>query len=376
MDTAYDLLIRKLTKQASATNIPLNGTFELTARCNLNCRMCYIHNQSDDCALIGRELTAKQWTSLAAEARDAGMLNLLLTGGEVFLRKDFREIYESLAKMGLKITIYTNGSLIDTDTAKWLGRIPPAAMEITLYGASPETYGRLCGNAQAYAQTMKAVDLLLEEGINLELKTTVVRDNVADFPALADFTYKRGKPLNIVEYLYPFRNTTCISQDQRLSPEEMIAFKQVFYKKSFELVEKYSPEDTKTGFNEQKNGFFYNTDKREESSRSGRDGAFRCYAGCTDFWMTWDGHITPCGMMTDVVQYTMETGFLSSWKELVNQCNQIPECKECKECGIRDYCESCPAKLKAEAGCYDCPAEYLCKSAKLAKELSIKGVQN
>ena len=52
MKTAYDLLIEKLSMQAGLKKIPLNGAFELTSRCNFNCKMCYIHNPSRDKSVV------------------------------------------------------------------------------------------------------------------------------------------------------------------------------------------------------------------------------------------------------------------------------------------------------------------------------------
>ena len=224
MDTTYNLLIRKLSRQASNKKIPLNGAFELTPRCNFNCRMCYIHKQSNDCSCVDRELTTDQWIRLASDARDAGMLNLVLTGGEIFLRKDFETIYESVARMGFNITLYTNASLIDSKKAKWLGRIPPTAMEITLYGASAETYEKICGNGAAYKKVIQAIDLLLAEGINIELKTTVAEDNLDDYDSLAEFSFKRGIPLNIVDYLYPVRSSLLEPNACRLTPDKLVDF--------------------------------------------------------------------------------------------------------------------------------------------------------
>ena len=64
--------------------------------------------------------TAEEWIDLSRQARDAGVLYVLLTGGEVFLRSDFRQIYEAISEMGFSVQIYTNGTLITPEIAKWL----------------------------------------------------------------------------------------------------------------------------------------------------------------------------------------------------------------------------------------------------------------
>lgn len=69
--------------KAEKSGIPLSGTFELTPVCNFSCRMCYVRKTAEEVRNSSRPMrTLEQWLALAREARDAGMLYLLLTGGE------------------------------------------------------------------------------------------------------------------------------------------------------------------------------------------------------------------------------------------------------------------------------------------------------
>ncbi len=106
-----------LHAKACRAGTPLSGNFELTARCNFNCRMCYVHLTPEEQRRRGRELTADEWLAIAETARSRGMLFLLLTGGEPLIRPDFRYILTELKKMGLMVSVNSNGSLIDSD---WL----------------------------------------------------------------------------------------------------------------------------------------------------------------------------------------------------------------------------------------------------------------
>lgn len=106
-----------LHARACRSGTPLAGNFELTARCNFNCKMCYVHLTAEEQQRRGRELTAEEWLAIAQEARSRGMLFLLLTGGEPLIRKDFRYLLTELKKMGLLVSVNSNGSLIDRD---WL----------------------------------------------------------------------------------------------------------------------------------------------------------------------------------------------------------------------------------------------------------------
>ncbi|HEX2946625.1 MAG TPA: radical SAM protein [Clostridia bacterium] len=365
METAYELLIEKLSRQASIKKIPLNGAFELTARCNFDCKMCYIHKKND-CAKVD-ELTTDQWIRLASEARDAGMLSLIMTGGEIFLRKDFREIYESIAKMGFNITLYSNASLIDSKTAKWLGRIPPTTLEITLYGASAETYEKVSGNAEAYEKVVNAIDMLLAEGINIELKTTVISENMDDYDAMAEFSYKRGLRFGLVDYLYPARSASHAVNVCRLTPEKLVEFRKKMVETNKRLTGIYldgkqlpGPSDRMDKLAQELNSI--------KPDRERIKSAFGCNAGSSDFWVTWDGRMVPCGAMEEPVLHPLETGFVNAWSELTKGCSRIPICKECRKCDLIDYCMVCPAKLKSETGRYNKPGKYLCELARLSRE--------
>ena len=153
---AYDIYNQRLFARADMLGVPLSGTFELTPRCNFRCKMCYIHRAEHDAAARAAERSAAQWLALAEQCCREGTLMLLLTGGEPLLRPDFREIYTGCKRMGLVLSVNTNASLIDDDMVELFAANPPRRVNITLYGASPETYGALCGSREAYARVEPA----------------------------------------------------------------------------------------------------------------------------------------------------------------------------------------------------------------------------
>lgn len=163
-DTSADIR-RVLTRRCARLGVPVSGSFELTPRCNLRCKMCYVRLTPEQMAPIGRELTAAEWLDLAQSARDTGMLFLLITGGEPTLRSDFPEIYEGLAQMGLSISINTNGTLLTPAIRELWHRLPPASVNVTLYGTSRDDYEALCGDANAFERIVDGLNWLKSEGI-------------------------------------------------------------------------------------------------------------------------------------------------------------------------------------------------------------------
>ena len=186
------MLTEYLHTKASRLGIPLNGTFELTPLCNMNCRMCYVRMDREQQESIAPLRTAEEWLELGRTAKERGMTYLLLTGGEPFLRPDFRQIMQGLHRMGFVMSINSNGTLIDESTVEWLKETPPVRINITLYGASDETYGRLCRNPRGFTQVTKAIRLLKEAGILVKLNCSVTPYNAGDLNRSLRSQIRRG----------------------------------------------------------------------------------------------------------------------------------------------------------------------------------------
>lgn len=364
-----------LIEKARINGIPIVGQFELTARCNLRCKMCYLCMPANDNKSKTTELTSKEWINLAKQAKDAGMFYLLLSGGEVFLRPDFKEIYEEINHMGIQIIIYTNGTLITPEIAGWLGRIPPARMEITLYGASTDTYQKVTGHADAFDRAIRGIDLLKSEGINLKLRTTVIKDNADDLEKMIDISLKRDILINYVFYVSPRRDKqTDNCESIRLTPSELTDYEHKaveFYKKGKSILkEKYGLSNNSDNIKKS-----INIDTLEEivvdnyKQDSNSASAFKCDAGKIEFWITWEGKMTPCIIGEDIVTYPLKTSFIDAWHQLKELCANIPSCKDCAQCSVKEYCWKCPVRLHIETGSYETKAPYLCEWASHRKIL-------
>ena len=126
-----------LYRKASQMKVPLMGTFELSPVCNFACKMCYVRKTPEQIRREGKSLLPWQkWLALAEQCRDAGMLYLLLTGGEPFLYPGFRELYRKLHDLGILIYINTNGTMIDRETVQWLKEAAPVRVNLLLDAVS------------------------------------------------------------------------------------------------------------------------------------------------------------------------------------------------------------------------------------------------
>ncbi|MBR4034546.1 MAG: radical SAM protein, partial [Clostridia bacterium] len=213
---------RTLTKRCARLGIPVSGTFELTPRCNLRCKMCYVRLTPEQMKPLGKERTAAEWLAVAREAVDAGMTFLLITGGEPTLREDFSMIYSGLVKMGLSISVNTNGTLFTPEIRELWHEYPPAQVNVTLYGTCRDDYERLCGVPDAFDRVIEGLDWLQSEGILVHLNTTVTPVNLSHWEEIEEFAKERGLDLRMTAYCFPpVRRDECgtCAEYSRLDPE-------------------------------------------------------------------------------------------------------------------------------------------------------------
>lgn len=343
-----------LAMRCAAERIPVTGGFELTPRCNLNCKMCYIHMSPQESAERGREHTAQEWIDLGKQAVEAGTLFLLLSGGEPFLRPDFREIYLSLTKLGLSVSINSNGTLIDDEAVEWLKQSPPAQINISLYGASRETYAALCGDPMGYDRAVHAIDALQKAGILVSINATMTPINDRDMESIAAFGKERGLQVKSTYYLFPpeRREPGSPRPLRRYDPETMgrLSAKAQWLTEDQQRLRAFAQQ--------QADG--ENFEKLDDCVFS-KDAAMGCLAGSSQFWVTWDGRMTPCGMMNQPCAQPFQTGFREAWKQIAEETSKLRLPPQCKACALRSACLSCAAINYCETGRTDTRPDFLCR---------------
>lgn len=329
--------------------LPISGNFELTARCNFDCPMCYVHLHQKDVEAAGKELTAEQWIELARQAKDRGMMFALLTGGEPFIRRDFFEIYEAMRNMGLLVSINSNGAMLSGGIRERLLENPPFRINISLYGGCRETYRNMCGQ-DVFETVTENIRALKAAGVDVRLNLSITPYNRQDMRRIYDISQELDVHVKSSSYMYPpVRNRN--SSDHRLSPEEAarcsVAWDRI----------RLTPE-----------AFALRAEKIQSLAAAETrecavdlDEGVSCRAGYSAFWMTWDGRMLPCGMMPFPVAYPLEVGFDAAWEEIKQQTRKIRLPKECAGCAKREVCPACAAVCITESGRFEGVPEYMCR---------------
>ena len=343
---------RMLMARALAGNVPINGSMELLPFCNMNCDMCYVRLSKQEAERQGRIRTGAEWLALGREMAENGVLFLLLTGGEPLMHPDFKEIYLGLKKMGMILTINTNGTLLDEEWADFFAADKPRRINITVYGADADTYESLCHYRQGYEKMKNAVRLLRQRDVDVKLSTSVTPANAHQLSDMLKIAEEMEVPMGVDTYMMPAvrerEQSFCLQS--RLGPEEAAA-KRVEamkweYGDAFPEVArlKLAAVDTCVA----------GTPEPQPMS---------CNAGRCSFSVSWQGELHPCVIMTEPGVDVFEAGFQNAWQQVSAGIRSIRLSADCSVCSLRPLCRTCAASALLESGSMDARPEYMCRYA-------------
>lgn len=355
---------RHLHARASKAGIPLSGTFELTPCCNLSCKMCYVRKDKAAVEAEGGLLRAEEWISLAKECKEAGMLYLLLTGGEPLTHPDFKEIYTAVRNMGMVVNINTNGILMDDDMVAFLAENPPARVNISLYGSSRATYENLCGVPDAYNKALAGIRRLQDAGILVKLNCSVTPQNRADMNGILAMGKKLGCNVQVATYMFPplRRDGTKVGVNNRLTPkEDALSWleSEHFHMTEEEYIARCKARLDRTA------------DEPMQDCLDAPTEPIRCRAGSSAFWVSWNGDVSLCGMIPLVSANIRNVSFRDAWAAVRADTKELRMPPKCTACPDRNVCMVCAAAVYCETGHFgtDVP-DYLCQRTKALLEES------
>jgi radical SAM protein with 4Fe4S-binding SPASM domain len=350
MNTAtYGAFSERIHRAASPHRLPLDGTIEMTHRCPLTCAHCYNNLPMGDAAARQRELTRDEHFRILDELAEAGGLWLLYTGGEIFARRDFLEIYTRARQRGFLVTLFTNGTLVTPRVADALAEWRPFAIEITLYGRTRETYERLTGIPGSYDKCMRGVDLLLERRLPLKLKTVAVSINSHEVWDMQRFAEDLGVEFKFDAMMNPRIDCSQSPLAVRLTPEEVVAF---------------DLQDAKR-MNEWK--IFAEQYFRPATPPARHDELYHCGGGVTAFSIDPYGGMSICNL-SHGEKFDLRAGSLrEGWDGFLRgvRRKKVTRPTKCTDCELKEMCGMCPANGELENGDPEAPVDFLCRVAHL-----------
>ncbi len=348
-----------LWEKTKEKRILLRLTLELTKRCNNNCIHCYNNLPQEDVHAKKKELSTEEIKDIVDQAVDLGLLWILLTGGEIFLRKDLVELYLYMKKKGLLVSIFTNATLITKEHAGILKKYPPRDIEISVYGISAQKYARVA-RTNYFDRFMAGIENLISESVPFSLKTTIMKANYLHVKEIENFCSKYAGSTHNRFRFDPFlmlrtdrdqkRNQDIMNQ--RLTPDEIVQLEKQ-HPKRLEALRKQCLIISK-----------------KEHDLSEPERIFKCGAGLNSASIDSYGLFKLCSSLinTQCVFDLKKDSLKNAWVYFVPKVLSLTSEKKsyhenCSNCKLRDFCMWCPAIGDIETGELDKAASYFCSLA-------------
>jgi radical SAM protein with 4Fe4S-binding SPASM domain len=347
---SYGAFSADLHQRHASERVPLQVSIEVTRRCPLECLHCYNNLPMGDMEAKRRELSKEEHFRMLDELIEMDCFWILYTGGEIFARKDFLEIYTYAKKKGFLITLFTNGTIINEQIADYLAEWPPFAIEITLYGRTRETYEALTAIPGSYDRCLRGIKLLKEKGLPLKLKTVATSINKHEVIAMRQFAEDElGVEFKMDGQINPRIDCSQSPLAVRLTPEEVVAL------------------DMNAPKGESEYRRLAKHDMESPPNLAQIDTVYHCGGGMSGFAINAYGEMGICVISQQETFSVREVGLRRVWEDslLKLRSRKRTRVTKCIQCRIQSLCGMCPANGEMENGDRESPVEFLCHVAHL-----------
>jgi AdoMet-dependent heme synthase len=354
---------------------PLRLVFwETTKACNLSCRHCRAVPRR---SLGPDELTTSRAFDLMDAIAEVAKPVLVLSGGEPLFRPDLFDIGAYGVESGFRMALATNGTLVDARTAAKIADTGFSRVAISLDGAQVETHDRFRGVPGSHARALNGLRLLRDEGVSIQINSTIAKHNVGELPALLDLALSIGADALHLFMLVPVGCGLEIAPAQMLPADE---YERVLH--WFDERAKDCPIDLKATCaphyyriraqrleTDRRRGDFTASfiapGTKAKAAPSLLHGAGHgqhlsamtrgCLAGTSVCFVSNTGEVYPCGYLPVSAGSTRFERFATIWNASpVFQKLRNPEALEgkCGECRYESICGGCRARAYAATGSF------------------------
>lgn len=314
-----------------------NCSIEIINSCIFKCDHCYMPNNKSN--MMDFDLYKK----IIDELEQIGCLWILITGGEPLLHPKFKDFYIYAKEHGFLVSVNTNGYLINDEIIELFKKYEPYAVEISLYGYDEKTYDEFTHFKNGFTMVDNNIKKLLNNNINLNLKSVLVKNNYKYFNKIREYANKFDCPFRYDYVIFPKVNNTCNKPNSELLSTDVI------------IKVLKNDNDSYTAFKER----FDNINQEKNDGK-----VFKCSAGEDGIYIDSYGNINMCiAIMND--KYNINNISIQKarkeFKKSKNMC--ISYNYKCENCYKKSICRYCPGRFKLETGSYIEPPEWYCNTA-------------
>jgi AdoMet-dependent heme synthase len=184
-------LMREMSDRALRLGVPLSVQLDLTYRCNEQCVHCYLDHDDHG------EMTTVEIKQLLKEMAEAGVFILTLSGGEIFMRKDFFEILEYARALTFCIKLKTNAVLIREAQAARLRDLGVESIQVSIYSHRPEVHDAITKVPGSLRRSIDAIRFLKSQGLKVIIANVLMTENMQDYHGVQALADDLGTPCTL-----------------------------------------------------------------------------------------------------------------------------------------------------------------------------------
>jgi len=167
-------LMRELEMRALKRRVPLSVQLDITYRCNERCIHCYLDHDDHG------EMTNSEIRDLLDQFADAGVFCLTLSGGEVFMRRDFFDIVEYARSLMFSVKIKTNAFMVRENEAQKLRDLAVQDVQVSIYSHRPEVHDAITLLPGSLKRSVAGIRLLRAHGVKVVVANVLMMQNLND----------------------------------------------------------------------------------------------------------------------------------------------------------------------------------------------------
>lgn len=343
--------LKTIRERAQKRRKPFSIMFELTYRCNFKCLHCYISGSHEE----KKELSTKQIFSILDELNEMEVFIIGFTGGEPLIREDIFEILDYASKSGFKYVLLTNGYLIDEKVAKKIKKVNVDKVDITFNAMDPEIFDGITQVKGSFKRVKKAIEILKEKGIQVEIKSTCMRINKDEIIKASKFARSLDILYRIDGEILPCRDSCTTWVDKySISVEEYENLRRKVHREMFE------------------------GNRPEAKTPRRRDRMFNCGVGQTAFSINPYGRMNFCLEIDYPRCNILSKSAKNCWEKIKKEVDKLNNIEDfvCKDCDLFDYCAWCPGRSYLETGSFNNCSDFFKKRVLERKELKEVGYRS
>jgi len=321
----------------------IKAQMELTYRCNLHCVHCYTdpYNARE---FFPREMTFAEIARILDEMADLEILYLNLTGGDIFMRSDFFQIYDYAHRKGFLLMLYTNGTLFTKAIIDRLKQAPPFSIDISVHSVDEEAFDRFTQVPGSFRQFMKGMELLRHSGLPFGFRTKAMNWNKDEIPRIKQFVESFGQSFRFSTSLSPRLNGDTSSLNYRLAPEDIRVLDE---QEQDRADEEEACADRLAG------------------TSSPPDRLYRCGCATNSIHISAWGELGTCTMQYEhrasLREYSLKDAIAKVFGEV--RARRYTSASPCGTCEVYAFCDKSPSDARRETGDPEAPIPYDCDVA-------------